>query len=182
MAKRKHIKVQAAEDSDLSPPPDGLIGDAPIDNPAHKAPPSKKRKVKAEKEEVKPEEEIDASPTKSKKRGRTKKDIVTPDIPALQEDGTATKKTPKSRKQAVKTEEEPEVGAEGDTGKVEKVKRKRKTKEEKEAEAMPLAARTVGHKLFIGAHVSSGGGKYIRGPLIIHYVVLMLHKASTTLL
>ncbi|KAK8206676.1 DNA-(apurinic or apyrimidinic site) lyase [Zalaria obscura] len=39
-----------------------------------------------------------------------------------------------------------------------KVKRKRKTKEEKEAEAMPLAARTVGHKMFVGAHVSSAGG------------------------
>ncbi|CAD0082972.1 unnamed protein product [Aureobasidium vineae] len=39
-----------------------------------------------------------------------------------------------------------------------KVVRKRKTKEEKEAEAMPLAARTLGHKLFIGAHVSAAGG------------------------
>lgn len=39
-----------------------------------------------------------------------------------------------------------------------KVKRKRKTKEEKEAEAMPLAARTVGHKLYVGAHVSASGG------------------------
>lgn len=41
---------------------------------------------------------------------------------------------------------------------IEKVKRKRKTKEEKEAEAMPLAARTVGSKILIGAHVSSAGG------------------------
>jgi AP endonuclease-1 len=39
-----------------------------------------------------------------------------------------------------------------------KVVRKRKTKEEKEAETMPLAARTIGHKLFIGAHVSAAGG------------------------
>ena len=37
-------------------------------------------------------------------------------------------------------------------------KRPRKTKEEKEAENMPLAARTVGHKMFVGAHVSSAGG------------------------
>ncbi|KAF2088572.1 DNA-lyase, partial [Saccharata proteae CBS 121410] len=36
--------------------------------------------------------------------------------------------------------------------------RKRKTKEEKDAEAMPLAARTLGSKLAIGAHVSSAGG------------------------
>jgi AP endonuclease 1 len=41
-----------------------------------------------------------------------------------------------------------------------KVKKKRKSKAEKEAELveMPLAARTVGHRLFIGAHVSAAGG------------------------
>jgi AP endonuclease-1 len=39
-----------------------------------------------------------------------------------------------------------------------KVTRKRKTKEEKEAEAMPLAARTLGSKILVGAHVSSAGG------------------------
>lgn len=36
--------------------------------------------------------------------------------------------------------------------------RKRKTKEEKEAEAMPLAARTVGLKMFVGAHTSIAKG------------------------
>ena len=39
-----------------------------------------------------------------------------------------------------------------------KKQRKRKTKEEKEAAAMPLATRTIGHKLYIGAHVSGAGG------------------------
>ena len=39
-----------------------------------------------------------------------------------------------------------------------KPKRKRKTKEEKEAEAMPLAARTIGLRHYIGAHVSMAGG------------------------
>jgi AP endonuclease-1 len=38
-------------------------------------------------------------------------------------------------------------------------KRRRKTKEEKEAEAMPLAARTRGLKMFIGAHVSGAKGR-----------------------
>lgn len=37
-------------------------------------------------------------------------------------------------------------------------KRKRKTKEEKEAEAMPLAARTAGLNMFVGAHVSIAKG------------------------
>ncbi|OCL13397.1 AP endonuclease [Glonium stellatum] len=39
-----------------------------------------------------------------------------------------------------------------------KVQRKRKTKEDLEAEAMALAARTVGSKLLVGAHVSGAGG------------------------
>lgn len=47
-------------------------------------------------------------------------------------------------------------------GKVETVQKpiakKRKTKEEKKAEMVPLATRTTGSKLFIGAHVSSAGG------------------------
>lgn len=37
-------------------------------------------------------------------------------------------------------------------------KRARKTKEEKEAEAMPLAVRTQGLKMFVGAHVSAAKG------------------------
>ena len=43
-----------------------------------------------------------------------------------------------------------------------KTKNKRMTKEEKAAAAMPLATRTVGHKLFIGAHVSGAGGQYFQ--------------------
>jgi septum formation inhibitor MinC len=39
-----------------------------------------------------------------------------------------------------------------------KPRRKRKTKEEKEAEAMPLAARSVGLRILIGAHVSAAKG------------------------
>ena len=39
-----------------------------------------------------------------------------------------------------------------------KVNRPRKTKEQKEAEMLPLAARTGGLCMFIGAHVSGAGG------------------------
>ncbi|KAJ5102676.1 Endodeoxyribonuclease IV [Penicillium argentinense] len=38
------------------------------------------------------------------------------------------------------------------------VKRRKKTKEEKEAEAMPLAPRTSGLRMFVGAHVSAAKG------------------------
>jgi AP endonuclease-1 len=60
-------------------------------------------------------------------------------------------------KKATKSTKPVEDTEEAETAKP-KVVRKRKTKEEKEAEAMPLAARTLGHKLFIGAHVSAAGG------------------------
>lgn len=40
-----------------------------------------------------------------------------------------------------------------------KSKRKRKTKEEKEAETMPLAARSTGLRMFVGAHVSAAKGR-----------------------
>lgn len=44
----------------------------------------------------------------------------------------------------------------------EKPTRKRKTKEEKLSEIMPLAARTNGLKMFVGAHVSSAKGRSSR--------------------
>ena len=55
---------------------------------------------------------------------------------------------------AVLEEREDQVDAEASK----KTRRKRKTKEEKEAEAMPLAARTSGLRMFIGAHVSIATG------------------------
>ena len=47
-------------------------------------------------------------------------------------------------------------GVDGDT--LKKSKRRRKTKEEKEAEAMPIAARTAGLRMYVGAHVSAAKG------------------------
>jgi AP endonuclease-1 len=68
----------------------------------------------------------------------------------------------KKRITTKKTVEKTEVTEEAaDTGAIKKkVIRKRKTKEEKEAEAMPIAARTIGSKIVIGAHVSSAGGMF----------------------
>lgn len=45
-----------------------------------------------------------------------------------------------------------------------KPKKARKTKEEREAEAMPLAPRTQGLKMFVGAHVSAAKGQYLGSP------------------
>jgi len=45
-----------------------------------------------------------------------------------------------------------------DESKPKKKRRRKKTKEEKEAEAMPLASRTAGSNMFVGAHVSIAKG------------------------
>ena len=78
----------------------------------------------------------------------------------------ATPKKSSKRKGPLKTEAEPpgasQEAAEDDEL-AEKPKRRRKTKEEREAEAMPLAARTSGLRMYVGAHVSSAKGGSLIG-------------------
>lgn len=63
------------------------------------------------------------------------------------------------RKRKVIIEEEEETKVQVDGGDVIKTtKKRRKTKEEKVAENMPLAPRTIGSKVVVGAHVSASGG------------------------
>ncbi|KAL8941689.1 MAG: hypothetical protein Q9216_002102 [Gyalolechia sp. 2 TL-2023] len=52
----------------------------------------------------------------------------------------------------------PENPIKGEEASPQKPKRKRKTQEEKDAEAMPLAARSTGLRMYIGAHVSGAKG------------------------
>ncbi|KAL8771898.1 MAG: hypothetical protein Q9209_002836 [Squamulea sp. 1 TL-2023] len=66
-----------------------------------------------------------------------------------------TPKKSRKRKAASQEEEAEELDGEPTT---KKIKGKKKTKEEKEAEAMPLAARSIGLRMFIGAHVSGAKG------------------------
>ena len=66
--------------------------------------------------------------------------------------------SPSQAKRKTKVKEEDEEIEEGEGGQ-KKTKRKRKTKEEKELEAMPLAVRTDGLRMFIGAHVSGAKGR-----------------------
>ena len=78
--------------------------------------------------------------------------------------------TPKNRTKKTKTkvgEETAEgVEKEEDAETPKKTRRKRKTKEEREAEAMPIAARTTGLGMFIGAHVSCAKGSLGHGMYI----------------
>lgn len=142
-------RAKPAVTEDLSTLP-SAVSDAPESTAtqnASKGTRGTKRKLKEEiKQEVEEEEEeeVEDKPAPAK-RGRQSK-AVKVDQPI----SPPPKKATKSKK-PVQDIEEPETSKP-------KVVTKRKTKEEKEAEAMPLAARTVGHKLFIGAHVSAAGG------------------------
>jgi AP endonuclease-1 len=98
-----------------------------------KATKSKKTQVAASvKKEVTEETEIDSSDITGKKESVVKSESG--DI-------------------EVKTEAEA-----ASTIKAKPARKARKTKEEKEAEAMPLAPRTPGLKMFVGAHVSAAKG------------------------
>ena len=105
----------------------------------------RKRIVKVEEAEI---EVGEPSPKKTKHRKATETAI----------NETAGDEAPsKKAKRKTKVKEEDEEVQDGEEGQ-KKIKRKRKTKEEKELEAMPLAVRTDGLRMFIGAHVSGAKG------------------------
>ena len=108
----------------------------------------RKRVVKVKEEE----EETEVSKPSPKKIKRKK----APEVEAEGIVGNEASPTKARRKTKVKgAEEDVEEGEDGQK----KTKRKRKTKEEKELEAMPIAARTDGLRMFIGAHVSGAKGR-----------------------
>lgn len=104
--------------------------------------------------------------TLAKSRTRIRRTEVKTEITQHEEEadqhsvpGGDTGASPRARKKIkVKKEVEVQEAEVPEDAKVKPARRKRKTKEEKEAEMLPLASRTVGSKLFIGAHVSSAGG------------------------
>ena len=59
-----------------------------------------------------------------------------------------------------------------------KVSRKRKTKEEKELEMQPLAARTTGLRMYVGAHVSAAKGY---SPIVSSTAVTNIKQEYSTL-
>ena len=115
----------------------------PTERRKAKQPSTKVRRNKKEQTDAGEEEEKEVdgdSPTKPKSK-RKVKDIA--------------KKIKEVKEQDTDIEDEAKA-LNGDTP--QKPKRKRKTKEEKEAEAMPLAARTTGLRMYVGAHVSIAKG------------------------
>ena len=114
------------------------------------------KKTKVEVEAV--TEEIIGSNTPKRSRKRAKVSIEA-EAEEQASSPTTLEKSKKKRKKAGTEEhggEEEEVVDDAPK----KPKRKRKTKEEKEAEAMPLAVRTTGLKMYLGAHVSSAKGPF----------------------
>ncbi|KAI4164943.1 MAG: hypothetical protein LQ342_001576 [Letrouitia transgressa] len=93
--------------------------------------------------------------SRKSKKGATK--TKTAIIQAEDIDAKSEGDIPNETKNQNPSKEEEEAVADGG-GSSKKAKRKRKTKEEKEAEAMPLASRTKGLRMFIGAHVSIAKG------------------------
>lgn len=147
--------------------------------------PEKSRSGKVSIARVKQESTVDdtapvnphSDQSNKRKRGKGKfpdiKEVKTEDAIDSSERFSPAKSTPKKKVKNQNDSVKPAAEASPDA----KVKKRRKTKEEKEAENMPLAARTLGHKLAIGAHVSSGGGveNALTNALHIGYVDLLYH-------
>lgn len=125
------------------------------------SPQNTKRKAKTTlKQEAAEDTEAQEEPATPKKRGRkTKVEVEEKTVGDDAEEETATSKY-RVRKAKAKVEQRVAEDGEGaeDADTPKKTKRKRKTKEEKEAEAMPLASRTPGLNMLIGAHVSCAKG------------------------
>jgi AP endonuclease-1 len=138
---------------------------------------SKRARKAAVYTEVEEEEDVIKTDFVIKSTPKSKKSKVVTTL--VQEDGEAngseleidspkkvTKSKSKAKKVVKKEVVKQEVDEDGATKK--KVVRKKKTKEEKEAEAMPLAARTIGSKILVGAHISSAGGVQNAVPNSLH--------------
>ncbi|KAL8709484.1 MAG: hypothetical protein Q9225_007447, partial [Loekoesia sp. 1 TL-2023] len=104
--------------------------------------------------------EIDPEPAANPKKPR--KYIKTETVKTEEENTAAAQDTPKKTRKRKTTKQEAEaaehINGEEEEATPKKPKRKRKTQEEKDAEAMPLAARTTGIRMLIGAHVSAAKG------------------------
>lgn len=104
--------------------------------------------VKVDEAEIRSSEPL---PKKTKRKKATEVEVDE----TIVDDASPKKATHKTK--VKKADEEVQEGEDGEK----KIKRKRKTKEEKELEAMPLATRTDGLRMLIGAHVSGAKGRSI---------------------
>ncbi|KAL8757742.1 MAG: hypothetical protein Q9199_001995 [Rusavskia elegans] len=173
---KKESHESGSDDNGLEPPTEQV----PVQETSKKATKTKRAKaaplpsgtdepggkISATQEVKQDEESNDIATTKTPKKGgsrvKTKKISVKEELEEEEADVEAVQDTPKKarkRKVANQEEEEEEKAEQAhDELTPKKAKGKRKTKEEKEVEAMPLAARSIGLRMFIGAHVSGAKG------------------------
>lgn len=169
MPKRKAVQAPIADDSDLSSPPNDLDEgaaalvnvNADLDSTTQL---TKKRKTASSivKSETTTPTTNGTVATTQTRAARNRKVKTEPEDEADFSPEEAPRPIPKKRQSKAKVVKKEEADEKEELAEEKPVKKKRKTKEEKEAEAMPLSARTIGHKLFIGAHVSSAGGQSFR--------------------
>jgi len=180
---RRKIVEEAGEESDLSPPPvellDGLQAVAGANGHTEEGEdrPKKKRKTKETTNageagvSVGGDEVLTSGPVKRRAVKRKVKEEV--EVDAVTEDRKVAPKKSRPRKQQKEVEAQVDESEEIVERNV-KVKRKSKAEKERELTEMPLATRTVGHKLLIGAHVSAAGGTFARMLACRHHQVLNL--------
>ncbi|KAK0786379.1 DNA-(apurinic or apyrimidinic site) lyase [Friedmanniomyces endolithicus] len=164
---RRKVVEETSEESELSPPPVDLLNGVQAVAGANghtedgEDRPKKKRKTKETTNageaglSVGGDELVPSGPVKRRAVKRKVKEEV--EVDAVTEDRKVAPKKSRPRKQQKEVEAQVNESEEIVERKV-KVKRKSKAEKERELTEMPLATRTVGHKLLIGAHVSAAGG------------------------
>lgn len=140
----KAVQISAKAKRKRNVEEDQEPADPPVDGGSPKTA-KRKRIVKVEEAEIKV---VKPSPEKTKRKKAAEVEIEET------VEGEVSPQKAKRKKTVKEEDEEVQGGEEGQK----KTKRKRKTKEEKELEAMPLATRTNGVRMFIGAHVSGAKG------------------------
>ena len=112
-------------------------------------------------ESIAQEEEAETVQTTKRSRKRGKTAVAEKEEEKELDDKAKPPKKSRNRTTTVVVQEDQEQHETEEAPK--KLKRHRKTKEEKEAEAMPLAARALGLRMYIGAHVSGAKGVFYSG-------------------
>lgn len=175
MPKRKAVKQLEREDSELTPPPEGLLDNAAAVTTSS---PGKKRKILKEEavavEETSPKRTRRATTTTrtaaAKKKGKStaKVEIEEEEEAKAGADASPTTKAKTQRRsRSIKGDAKEDIREQGDDddnneqqSKIPEKKKRQSKAADKSADMLspPLAARTTGHKLLLGAHVSASGG------------------------
>ncbi|KAL8836222.1 MAG: hypothetical protein Q9170_002999 [Blastenia crenularia] len=169
-SKDSHVKIDPKPKAELKSSPTikdsrkiaaSLSTEAPEGEPANIVTTKRVAKTKTVKAVI---SEVDSAAASSPKESR--KRVLTELVKEEEEEEeqrVVDQETPKKarKRKAAKEEAKIEV-VNGEEATPKKPKRKRKTQEEKDAEAMPLAARTTGLKMFFGAHVSGAKGAFLK--------------------